>query len=56
VFRSACGDYRVLLHTAHGLRCRHPTFPAPSVFFGECFVHDSDASRREDANSYHSVV
>jgi hypothetical protein len=28
----------------------HPAFPAPSVFWGHKFLHDSGASRREKAN------
>jgi hypothetical protein len=54
VFRSTCGDYRVL--PTHCTRAAGAAgtrrFLRPLFSLGECFVHDSDALRREDAKVY----
>src|SRR5213596_1145399 len=41
----------ILFRTRDCGRIGRPAFPAPSVTKGERFMHSSDASRREDAES-----
>jgi hypothetical protein len=37
-------------------RVGRPAFPAPSDFEAKDFAHNSDASRRENAESYSAVI
>jgi hypothetical protein len=52
------GHTRVLpTHCTRGCGCGgHPAFPAPSVFLGERFLHNSGETRREGANACHESV
>jgi hypothetical protein len=44
---------RAFYFCTQGCGCNgHPAFPTPSVFGGEGFMHNSGASRRENANVY----